>query len=211
MARKNPAGKGQLVDHDVMRALLKPLRAAILAILSERIASPKEIGDELGEALSTVNYHVKVLVGCGRVELDHKVRRRGAIEHFYRAVDRTLLPDDVWDRLPEAMKEQISTCILREFLDDAVASMEAGMFDDPVGEISWTPLVLDRSGLEAVRRFAREFLELVLEEQAAASKRLSAAPGGRTPEQISATVFLASFLSTRDPRDGRKASAMKRR
>lgn len=211
MARKNSAGKGRLVDHDVMRALLKPLRASILAILSERIASPKEIGNELGEALSTVNYHVKVLVECGRVELDHKKRRRGAVEHFYRAVDPTLLPEDVWDLLPKAMKEQVSACILREFLHDAAASAEAGIFDDPLGEIGWIPLVLDRPGVERMSRLVREFLESVLEEQAAASRRIRAAPRARAPERIATTVFLASFPSTRDPRKGRKASAMKTR
>lgn len=200
-----------LVDHELMRALAKPLRAKVLAILTERIASPKEIADETGEGLSVVSYHVRVLLECGLIELDRKVPRRGAVEHFYRAAGRTLLPPDAWDNLPPGMRERVSTGILREFFDDASAAMEAGVFDDPAGELSWTPLILDELGVEEVGRLARDFLDSVLEAQTEASERLREGKGKDAVAATSATVFLASFLSARSPKDGKKASAAKRR
>jgi len=200
-----------LVDHAVMKALVKPLRAQILAILAERIASPKEIAEELGRNLGTVSYHVTVIAKCGLIELDYKVPRRGAVEHFYRASHRTVLPPDAWDDLPPAMKGKLSACILKEFLNDASASMEAGVFDDPPGELSWMPLILDEPGIAEVGQLTRDFLESVLDVQAEASKRLPNGNGKAAKDATSATVFLASFLSARSPKEGKKASATKKR
>lgn len=81
-----------LVDHDLMQALSNRLRAEILAILAERVASPKEMAEETGESVSVVSYHVRVLLECRAIELDRKEPRRRAVEHFYRAVEPTLLP-----------------------------------------------------------------------------------------------------------------------
>jgi hypothetical protein len=88
--------------------------------------------------------------------------------------------------------------------------MKAGVFDDPPGELSWTPLILDAKGIEEFGGLARDFLESVLELQANASKRLSKAKRGASKAKA-ATVFLATFLSARNPLDGKKASATKRR
>jgi DNA-binding transcriptional ArsR family regulator len=206
MARKRPSGKKKtdsgkekpkatapraekpakrpsedFVNHDLMKASTHPLRAQILAILAERVASPNEMAEELGEGLSQVAYHVKVLREYRLVEEDHKLPRRGAVEHFYRATSATMVPPDAWGNLPSAIRKGISACILREFFDDASASMEAGVFDDPPGELCWTPLLLGKSN------------------------------GKKAERAISATVFVASFLSARSPKEGRKASAAKRR
>lgn len=51
----------EILDHELMKVLAKPQRVRILAILAERVASPKEISDETGEDIGTVSYHVKVL------------------------------------------------------------------------------------------------------------------------------------------------------
>ena len=202
----------ELVDHELMKVLAKPQRVRIYAILAERVASPKEISEETGEGIGSVSYHVKVLRDHGLIELERKTPRRGAVEHFYRGVSRTLLPADAWDNLPPALKKEVSACILREFFDDASNAMEAGIFDDPASDLSWTPLVLDHRGVEEIGRLATDFLEGVFEAQAKASKRMAAAKEGKdSAERISATVFLASFLSSRSPKEGKKASATMRR
>jgi hypothetical protein len=89
--------------------------------------------------------------------------------------------------------------------------MEAGIFDDPASDLSWTPLILDPLGVEEVGRLAGDFLEDVFEAQAMASKRLAAGSNGQPTKRISVTVFLANFLSARNSKDGKKASATKRR
>jgi len=74
-----------------MQALSNEDRVKVFAVLCERVASPKQIAEQLGEGLSQVSYHVSVLRECGLIELDHTVPRRGAVEHFYRAAATVFL------------------------------------------------------------------------------------------------------------------------
>ncbi len=194
-----------------MKALGHPLRVRILAIFADRVASPKAISDELHEGISQVSYHTTVLRDHGLIVKDHEVPRRGAVEHFYRAATPTVIPPNAWDDFPDVVRNSVSARILREFLDDARASMEAGLFDDPPGELSWTPLILDRAGIEEIGELTRDFLDSVLEVQDKASQRLPKTKAEKEAQAKSATIFLSSFLSARSPADDRKASFRKRR
>jgi predicted ArsR family transcriptional regulator len=72
------------------RSNTHPLRVSILEVLGMddgRTLSPKELSLELQAPLSTVNYHVTELRQSGLVEVVDEQQVRGAIEHFYRAVD----------------------------------------------------------------------------------------------------------------------------
>jgi hypothetical protein len=53
----------------------------------------------LDVGLEHVGYHVRVLRELGCIELVRTARRRGAIEHFYRAVERPYLTDREWKPL----------------------------------------------------------------------------------------------------------------
>lgn len=208
---KKPAKRPRsLVDQDLMQALSNLLRVEIFAILLDRVASPKEVAAELDEHLPSVSYHVGVLRKCGVIEEDHTIPRRGAVEHFYRTTQPVLIPPDAWDSVPPSMRKAVSVCILKEFFDDASASLEAGIFDE-VGDLSWMPLVLDKRGVEEVDKLSLEFVESVLKVQAEANKRLPDAKAKIAKDAVSATIFLANFLSARSPEEGRKASATKRR
>lgn len=72
------------------RANTHPLRVSILEVLGiddGRTLSPKDLSLELRAPLSTVNYHVTELRHSGLVKVVDERQVRGAIEHFYRAVD----------------------------------------------------------------------------------------------------------------------------
>lgn len=72
------------------RANTHPLRVSILEVLTidgGRTLSPKDMSLELQAPLSTVNYHVTELRHSELVEIIGERQVRGAIEHFYRAVD----------------------------------------------------------------------------------------------------------------------------
>lgn len=72
------------------RANTHPLRVSILEVLnmdSGRTLSPKELSLELRAPLSTVNYHVTELRDAGLIEVVDERQVRGAIEHFYSAVN----------------------------------------------------------------------------------------------------------------------------
>jgi DNA-binding transcriptional ArsR family regulator len=208
--RRRKRSSKELLNYRHMRALSNKERVEILAILCERIASPKQISLELDAGLSQVSYHVTVLRECGLILPENKVPRRGAVEHFYRAVTPTLIPPDTWGRLPAAVRKSISMSILQCFFEDAWTSIEAGVFDEVPGELSWTPLILDSLGLEEFGQLARDFSESALNLQAKVSKRLPKG-NGRVVDATSATVFVASFLSARSPEENKRASATKRR
>jgi len=75
----------EAIDGRLVRALAHPLRVQILEILSERVASPNDLSEELGVGLGHVAYHTRTLDRCGCVELVDTAQRRGATEHFYKA------------------------------------------------------------------------------------------------------------------------------
>lgn len=81
------------IDQRLAKALSSPLRARALTLIAEGVASPKAIADELGLDVRGVAYHVRVLRKLGCIELAETKQRRGAIEHIYRVVDRTLGKD----------------------------------------------------------------------------------------------------------------------
>ncbi len=100
------------IDHRLVRALSHPVRVRILEILSERVASPNDLSEELGVELSHVAYHTRTLGRCGCLELVDTAQRRGATEHFYRAAARTGLswiPLDLdergWDEVSSILEQ----------------------------------------------------------------------------------------------------------
>ena len=50
-----PAMSGRGLDQRVVKAIGHPLRARLLAILNERVASPNELAKETGEPLGNVS------------------------------------------------------------------------------------------------------------------------------------------------------------
>jgi DNA-binding transcriptional ArsR family regulator len=71
-------------NHALLAALRHPLRRRILRLMSDgREASPSEIAKQLGEDLSKVAYHVRVLADAGALEVSGEQPVRGATKHFY--------------------------------------------------------------------------------------------------------------------------------
>lgn len=71
---------------DLLLALRHPLRRQILHMLAGKQAlSPRELADTLGQPLSNVSYHVRILADCGAVKLVRTRQVRGSTQHFYRA------------------------------------------------------------------------------------------------------------------------------
>src|SRR3954454_10485274 len=128
-AKSKPNGRAQKsakqgVNQSLVKALAHELRVEILTILNERMASPNELSKELGEGLSQVSYHVKVLRDYKCIELVKTVPRRGAVEHYYRATSRAFLTDRDWQAMPESVKPGLSADLLQVIVDDAVAAVE---------------------------------------------------------------------------------------
>src|ERR1700749_4823066 len=78
----------EIDDPRLVKGLAHPLRIHILRVLESRVASPSEIAEEIGAPLGNVSYHVRFLARVGLIELTSTKPRRGAVEHYYRAVGR---------------------------------------------------------------------------------------------------------------------------
>jgi DNA-binding transcriptional ArsR family regulator len=151
-----------------LEAMAYPLRRDILRILNERVASPVEIARELGVDTPKVSHHTKRLVALDCAELVSERKVRGAVQHFYRAIERTQVDTDEWDELcqtnPDLARHLVGH-FMQAFIDDFVASGRAGMVgSDKNFHLTRTPLVFDArgmaEGMEAQDRCRLEMLDI---------------------------------------------------
>lgn len=171
---RGPSKRG--VNQALVKSLAHELRAEILAILNERMASPNELAKELDEGLSQVSYHVKVLKDYGVIRLVKTEPRRGAVEHYYRATSKAFLTDRDWHELPKSVRVGMSADLFQMILDDVVASMEEEVFDQREDRhMSWTPMMVDEQGWREINDILGDSLKQVLKAQDASVKRLTKA------------------------------------
>jgi DNA-binding transcriptional ArsR family regulator len=215
--RKGRAKNRRGVNQDLVKSLAHELRAEILAILNERMASPNELAKELDEGLSQVSYHVKVLKDYGVIRLVKTEPRRGAVEHYYRATSRAYLSDRDWHELPESVRIGMSADLFQAIVDDAVAAMEEETFDDREDRhLSWTPLMLDAQAWAAVQKLLNDTLKQVLRLNAEAGKRLAKSKETAISTSVSMLAYevpdtAAKKLPKRKAKGSSKAKAKAKR
>jgi hypothetical protein len=181
----------EVIDQRLVRALSHPLRIRILEALTERVASPIRLSDDLDAGLSHVAYHTRALDKCGCLELIDTAQRRGATEHFYKAAPHSFVGDRIWRRVPRALLGGVSGATLQSFMDRAVAALEAGTIDGREDTtLCWSPVQLDQQGWDEVTAAMHETVDRVLAIQDESRARLAKRKGRGT---ISAIVGLASF------------------
>ena len=112
------------------KALAHPLRVQLLSLLNEGVASPNELAKKLDEPLTNVSYHVRMLHDLGCIELVETEPRRGALEHYYRAIMRPFFGDRDWKRLPKNTRGSISDAVLQLVWDDTAEAIKSGLFDE---------------------------------------------------------------------------------
>jgi len=162
------------VEQIVAKAFAHPLRVQILIILNEKVASPNMLAQQLDESLNLVAYHVRVLEKYDCIELVDTKQRRGATEHFYRAIRRQLLSDDQWARMPESLRPGMAAAILKSIFEDIETASKSGTLDQvDDAHVSRTPMVLDQQGWGDVSDLLNSSLDRLLEIQAESSKRLA--------------------------------------
>ena len=148
-----------LVDPRIAKALSHPMRARILAILNERTASPNEIAEMIDERLPNVSYHVRALLDLGCIELVDTAQRRGAIEHYYRALVRPFFSDRDWKRLPKSGRQSISDSALQIIWEDVSDAIKAGTFEARSDRhLSHSPMTLDSEGWRQLAKLLAEAL-----------------------------------------------------
>jgi len=147
--------------------------------------SPNGLSKALDEGLSQISYHVKVLrEDCdGMLEETRKEPRRGAVEHFYRATDKTLLPAKAWRRLKKGLRAVVGAGQASDLFDDLADALKAGKLQGAHDHIARTPLVLDAEGQRNVRAISERATREVEDEQRATAKRKAHGEGQRRRRQ----------------------------
>lgn len=136
-----------IIDQRLVRALAHPLRVEILQILNEREASPNDLAIITEAPLGNVAYHTRVLEDCGCIELVGTARRRGAIEHYFRAKPRPFIGHQDWRKVPRSVRGGVSEATLRCFVERVVDAINAGKIDDHEDTtLSWMSMAVDAIG-----------------------------------------------------------------
>lgn len=183
----------------VAKLMADELRIKIVMELNMREMSPKEFFDEFGGgSISRVSRAFDLLAEFGWLEQTRTEtggKRRGAVEHFYRATAPAVFYNDIWAPLPQTMKEMISGGIFEELSERVREAMEAGTIDARDDRhLSWMPLLLDEQGWGNVLERVDAIFHWLFEEQEEANLRM--AESGEKP--IPMTVALAAFESPKD-------------
>lgn len=145
------------IDLRLVRAISHPLRIEILQVLNERDASPNEMVALLRQPLGNIAYHTRVLEKCGCVEVVRTEQRRGAVEHYFRAVPRSYIGHQDWRKVPRSVRGGITAASMQSFLDRLAAACEAGTVDDREDTtLSWMSVAVDREGRGEVTRILHD-------------------------------------------------------
>jgi hypothetical protein len=176
-----------------------PLRMKILAECNLREMSPKQFHHEFGGgSLPRVSRAFEVLAEYDWLEQTRTEtggKRRGAVEHFYRATESALFDEELWPEVPGSMKALVSWRILETLNTKVREAMEGGTMDARSDRhFSWMPLRLDLRGWKNVIAKIDAIFYWLFKEQEEANLRM--AKSGEKP--IPMTVALAAFESPKD-------------
>jgi DNA-binding transcriptional ArsR family regulator len=183
------------------------MRTRILGLLDGRVASPRQLSDELDAPLQNVSYHVRELAKLGLIKLVRTTQRRGAIEHHYKAVAAPHVSDEAWSELPPIVRHRMTAAGLSEIFKHVNDAAAGGGFTADDAHLSRTQLVLDAKGRKALTKELEATVARVdrIEEQA--RKRL----GNDHVEEQRMTLVMLRFDDVAVPDDGNKAQGTRRR
>lgn len=170
-------------------ALSHPMRSQLLTLLGEGVHSPNEMSKILGKDLGTVAYHTKRLAKLGFAEIVREEKRRGAMEHFYRATALNLSYLGELQQMHPLAAKHYGGEVVHNAGSDFVKALEGGSFD-PHEEchLSRTPLVFDEDGYtDALAILERARLEL--EERSTMSLKDIAESGAVSVPVSSSLLF----------------------
>jgi DNA-binding transcriptional ArsR family regulator len=157
----------------------------MLDVLNQRVASPSELAGELDEPIGNVSYHMRTLADLGMVELVRTEPRRGAVEHYYRAIERPHLAAQDWATLPPSVRRSFSDTTGRAVLDDLTSAAKNGGFERDGTRLHRLELKLDQKGWEELGKVLDDASQRV-EKAAAKAKDRKGGDG----DAIGATAVL---------------------
>jgi DNA-binding transcriptional ArsR family regulator len=187
-----PPAKAPAVSMETTLAAIvaHPTRARAFTILTERTASPVEIAQEIGKDVGHVGYHVRKLLQMDLIELVDERPVRGAVEHFYRAIERPLVSEEEFAALSVPEREVFTRYIMQRLVADVTRSMDQNVFAArPNHAILRTPMLVDEDGFQELSELHTELLERTLEVQARSAERMTGSDEDGIPTVSSSLLF----------------------
>jgi DNA-binding transcriptional ArsR family regulator len=191
-------------DPRYVKALSHPIRVRVLALLEERMASPVELAEVLGVSLGSVSYHVRNLHRLGLIELKKETRRRGAIEHHYRAKERPSVSDKAWSEATPIAKQAMVGSMLRQMSDYANTAAAAGGFDRSDAHITRTRMKLDEQGWHELSKACHALLDEAARIEREAEERLEDAGHDAPSVDVGLINLMFEGAPMMPERDGRR-------
>lgn len=117
-------------------------------------------------------------------------RRRGTLEHFYRATAPAMLGDSAWEDPPDSLRATHSWRVFDGFCDKVLEAMRADSFDARLDRyVTLSFLHLDQQGWANVIAGVESLNAFILDEQESAKARIEKSD----EKQFVVTVALAAF------------------
>jgi DNA-binding transcriptional ArsR family regulator len=180
----------EIDDPRLVKGLAHPLRIHILRVLETRVASPSEIAEEIRAPLGNVSYHVRFLARVGLIELTSTKPRRGAVEHYYRAVGRVSVTDQAWAQVPEVVKNGMMSATLDQAGRVIGAAAARGGFDRSDAVVARREMLLDDQGFAELAAELNGLLERVREIERQSAQRLEGTPDHAESELDTGLVMM---------------------
>jgi hypothetical protein len=119
--------------------------------LAERVRSPRELATLFGREVPNVNHHVRLLEKMGFIEEVGSRQVRGAVEHFFRAIERPMVTEEEYALLSQEERNRFAQEICQLGFADAAAALSTETFSTrPDNIVARTPMILDDEGFRAV-------------------------------------------------------------
>jgi len=170
------------------KALANPVRADVLARLSDGPSSAVDISEELGLPRQTVNHHIQYLVELGCIEEIDQVQVRGAVKKIYLAKEKMYIGPEVWEAMSLPARSGISLNIVAECAERLQAALQEGTFDKRADRIAgnWS-LRLDEPGWQEAYALLMGVIERFKDLEAEAIER--------TPDHMQRKPFIYSIFA----------------
>jgi DNA-binding transcriptional ArsR family regulator len=183
--------RGSQVD-DLGKLLRHPLRQHVLFTYADSVSSPRDVADALGARLNLVSYHTQKLLDAGLLELVRIERKRGAHQHFYRAVVSGQIHDADWEKLPVRLRRVIVRRTIEDVFKEVADALPRGGMDSRHSHVSRSPLTLDERGRAALASLLLATFERAVEIQEESRRR-------DAPDQAPCALIVMSFQRASRP------------
>lgn len=171
--------RAAVIELAISYAVNHPTRLDCLAILIIRVASAKEIAEELGKNTPEVSHHIDELYKDGVIEFVRSKTggpRRGGTENFYRATALPEVSEQDWLKMPPDCRRQMAGRVLQAIVGLSLSSMRCQtMEEDDNLFLGWQAVPVDGQGVDELTELYVETARREMEIKTRNANRLAEA------------------------------------